>query len=141
MKQLNPYLNFPGTAEEALNFYKSVFGGEISEMNRFDSMPSGEGVPPLPEEYKNKVMHASFKADGIMFMVSDGMPGQPVTSGTAMSMSVGLDDPKETEDLFGKLSEGGKITMPLQDTFWGAKFGMFTDKFGINWMFNCDLKK
>ena len=141
MTQLNPYLNFPGTAGDAINFYKDILGLEVATLSRFGDVPADAGMPPVDEKYKQNVMHATLRGNGMEFMVSDGMPGQQVSAGSSMSMSMNMDDPKETEDLFNKLSEGGKITMPLQDTFWGAKFGMFTDKFGINWMFNCDLKK
>jgi PhnB protein len=90
---------------------------------------------------KQKIMHATLRGNGIEFMLSDAMQGQPAMSDSNISMSMNMDDPEETEELFNKLSAGGKITMPFQQTFWGAKFGMFTDKFGVNWMFNCDLKK
>jgi PhnB protein len=74
-------------------------------------------------------------------MVSDSMPGQPVTGGTNMSLSLNFDSVADIERVFGALSEGANITMPLQDTFWGARFGMLTDRFGINWMFNHDYQK
>jgi PhnB protein len=140
MKQLNPYLAFPGNAEEALNFYKDVFGGTIESLMRFDTMPADGGMQ-VPEDYKNKVLHSTFKADQMMFMASDSMPGQKVMGGDNVSMSVNMDKPEEVDMVFNKLAQGGKVTMPLANTFWGAYFGMLQDKYGINWMFNCDLKK
>ena len=134
MKQLNVYLAFPGTCEAALNFYKTCFGGEITSMQRF-----GDSPVESSEEHKQKIMHAEFKADGMFFMASDGMPGQPVPSGEMVTLSINLTDGAEQERIFNTLAEGGKVTMPLGETFWGAVFGMVTDKFGIPWMLNRDV--
>ncbi len=134
MKQLNVYLAFPGTCEAALNFYKTCFGGEITSMQRF-----GDSPVESSEEHKQKIMHAEFKADGMYFMASDGMPGQPVPSGEMVTLSINLTDGAEQERIFNSLAEGGKVTMPLGETFWGAVFGMVTDKFGIPWMLNRDV--
>ncbi len=134
MKQLNVYLAFPGTCEEALNFYKTCFGGEITSMQRF-----GDSPVESSEEHKQKIMHAEFKADGMYFMASDGMPGQPVPSGEMVTLSINLTDGAEQERIFNCLAEGGKVTMPLGGTFWGAVFGMVTDKFGIPWMLNREV--
>lgn len=131
MKQLNPYLAFAGTCREALNFYKDCLGGEILAMSTF-----GESPMPTSDETKDRVMHAEFKADGVYFMASDSMPDHPVQNGNSISMSLNFTDAQEQQDAFNKLSAGGQVTMPLQDTFWGATFGMLTDKFGINWMLN-----
>lgn len=134
MKQLNVYLAFPGTCEEALIFYKTCFGGEITSMQRF-----GDSPVESSEEHKQKIMHAEFKADGMYFMASDGMPGQPVPSGEMVTLSINLSDGAEQERIFNSLAEGGKVTMPLGETFWGAVFGMVTDKFGIPWMLNREV--
>jgi PhnB protein len=134
MKQLNVYLAFPGTCEAALNFYKTCFGGEITSMQRF-----GDSPVESSEEHKQKIMHAEFKADGMFFMASDGMPGQPVPSGEMVTLSINLTDGAEQERIFNTLAEGGKVTMPLGETFWGAVFGMVTDKFGIPWMLNREV--
>jgi PhnB protein len=136
--ELEPYLHFNGNCEEALNFYKGVFGGEITSINRFAGSPMESELPP---GYGNKVMHANFKAPGVNFMASDGMPGSNTAEGTRVSMSLGSNDVGESERVFNALAEGGKIAMPFQETFWGAKFGMLTDKFGIDWMVNCELKQ
>jgi len=132
MKNLGFYLTFPGNCEEALNFYKECLKGEIKNLQRFETAPM-----PVPDNYKKKIINAEFKAEGVFFMASDGMADQPPVIGNNISLSFNITDLKEQEELFNKLSKGGKITMPLQDTFWGARFGMLTDKFGINWMLNC----
>lgn len=134
--QLQPYLFFTGNCEEALNFYKGVFGGEIGEISRWKDMPSDAGGPPVTPENQNKVMHANFKSDAVAFMGADASPGKQYGEGP-ISLSLGLSDEAEAQRIFDALSKGGNVEMPLQDTFWGAKFGMFTDKFGIDWMINC----
>lgn len=135
MKQLNPYLTFGGTCREALAHYKESLGGEILSLQTFGESPSG--VPP---EFSNHVMHAEFRAGEMYFMASDGGPNHNAVSGNSITLSLNFDSLTEQETVFARLSAGGKITMPLQDTFWGAKFGMFTDKYGINWMLNCDVQ-
>lgn len=134
MKQLNVYLAFPGNCEEALHFYKDCLSGEITSLQRYGDTPV-----EASEEHKQRVMHAEFKADGIYFMASDSMPGQSVTPGEAVQLSINLTDATEQEAIFSKLSAGGRVDMPLQDTFWGARFGMLTDKYGIHWMLNREL--
>jgi len=133
---LSVYLHYPGNCEEALNFYKQGLGGEIEGLQYF-----AQSNMPVPDEYKNKVLHATFRFGNNLFMASDSLPGHPATAGSNFALSLDLEDLPQMETLFNKLSAGGKITMPLQDTSWGARFGMFTDAFGINWMLNCQLKK
>ena len=135
--QLEPYLFFDGDCEEALAFYKGVFGGEITSLNRFEGSPLAAQLPP---EYKKKVMHAAFKAAALRFMASDGMPGTARPEGSRIALSLGTRDAGVADEVFQKLAEGGAVTMPFQDTFWGAKFGMVIDKFGIEWMLNCEKK-
>ncbi|MEI6509150.1 MAG: VOC family protein [Bacteroidota bacterium] len=131
---LNPYLSFNGNCEEAINFYKGVFGGEITQLSRF-----GETSAPVPDDYKDNIMHIAYRFDDNTILASDLMPGSPFVIGNNFSLSVDVMQIMEMEKAFDKLAEGGKVTMPLQDTFWGARFGMLTDKFGVNWLFNCDL--
>lgn len=133
--ELEPYVYFHGDCEEALTFYAGVFGGEITSLHRFEGSPMETKVPL---EYKNKVMHASFRAPTLRFMACDGMPGTQ-DSGSRISLSLATRDLGEAERVFKALSEGGTVTMPLADTFWGAKFGMLTDRYGIDWMVNCEL--
>lgn len=134
--KLNPYLTFSGNAEEALNFYQSVLGGEISQLGRY-----GESPMPCEEADKQKIMHARFIFDNNLIMVSDGMKEHEISTNGNIQLAVDVPDPDEIETVFNKMSEGGTVTMPLTEQFWGAKFGMLKDKFGIRWMFNCDVKK
>ena len=135
MKSFNPYLTFDGTCRQAFELYKDAFNGEIVSIRT-----AGEsGMAKTPQE-KDQVIHGIFQAGSIFIMASDAM-GHPVNTGTNVSLNVNFESIEEQEKVFNKLSKGGNITMPLQDTFWGARFGMLTDKFGINWMFNCELKK
>ena len=134
--KLNPYIMFAGNAEEALNFYKDCFNGEIKGLNRFGGSPM-----ETTEEYKQKIMHASLAFGESVIMFSDGMPDEKFSTGGNVYLSVDVPEPEELEKVFNKIAEGGSVTMPLQDTFWGARFGMLKDKFGINWMFNCEKKK
>lgn len=134
MKQLNAYLGFNGNCEEALRFYKDAFSGEYNIM-RFSDTPQ-DGSYKTPPGYDNKVMHARFDGDGFFFMASDGMPGHEVKSGDQVNLNLDFSDMTDQERVFNKLSEGGNVIMPLADTFWGAKFGMLVDRFGISWMLN-----
>ena len=136
MEAIIPYLNFNGNAVEALDFYSKALNGEVVYKQTF-----GESPMESPESQKDKIMHASFKAGDLQFLVSDTMPGQPVTSGTNISLSLNFNDADEMNKTFAALSESGKVTMELQDTFWGARFGMLIDKYGFHWMFNHDYKK
>ncbi len=140
MTTINPYLTFNGNCEEAFNFYKSVFGGEFPYIGRFKDMPSQD---PIPENEAQRIMHVSLPVgDNTVLMGSDSLEsyGKKLQPGNNFSISVNTDTKEETERIFNGLSEGGNITMPLMDTFWGAYFGMFTDKFGIQWMISYDKK-
>ena len=134
--QLEPYLLFDGKCEEALSFYKQVFGGEIEGLSRWSEMPKDAGGPPVTAQTGNRVMHATFKAPGFSFMASDATPGKVYGEGP-ISLSIATSDVSEAERVFARLAEGGNVEMPLADAFWGAKFGMLTDKFGIDWMISC----
>ena len=126
--KIEAYLFFDGNCEEAFEFYKSVLGGEFDRKNYFH-----EGPMDIPEEMKNKIMHISLNLGDVVLMGSDGLQGQ---KGDNFSLSFYSDDPKEMEEMFNKMAEGGTITSPLENQFWGSKFGMLKDKFGINWMFS-----
>jgi PhnB protein len=134
--QLEPYLFFDGKCEEALNFYKAAFGGEVEGISRWSEMPKDAGGPPVTPETANRVMHASFKSAGVSFMASDATPGKIYGEGP-ISMSISSTDVAEAERVFNYLAAGGNVEMPMADMFWGAKFGMLTDKFGIDWMVSC----
>ena len=136
MDAIIPYLNFNGNASEALAFYSKVFDGKVIYQQSF-----GDAPMDIPPGYKDKVLHAMFQAGDLQFMVSDCMPNQPVTGGTNVSLSLNCPTVDDIEKKFSALAEGANITMALNDTFWGARFGMLTDKYGINWMFNHDYEK
>ncbi|HRI86333.1 MAG TPA: VOC family protein [Ignavibacteria bacterium] len=143
MTTVNVYLTFNGNCLEAFNFYKTVFGGEFPYVGTFGEMPSGEGMPPVPDSEKDKIMHISLpvsKETTIMGSDSSEAFGQSTVIGNNFSISINTDSKEEADRFFKGLSEGGKVTMPMSNTFWGAYFGMFTDKFGINWMVNTELK-
>ncbi len=139
MPVINPYLNFPGTTEEAFNFYKSVFGGEFAGgIYRFKDAPGAEN---LSEEDKNKVMHVSLPiGNGNVLMGTDALAsmGFKVEKGNNFYISISPDSREEADRLFNGLSVGGKVEMEMQDTFWGAYYGSLEDKFGIKWMINFD---
>ncbi|MGH8763460.1 MAG: VOC family protein [Nitrosospira sp.] len=137
MTTVNPYLTFDGNCEEAFNFYKSVFGGEFIPIVRIKDVPSEQ---PVPEGEGEKIMHVSLPiGQGTILMASDRPETfGPLTMGDNFSISINPESEEEATDLFNGLSVGGRVTMPLQKTFWNAYFGMFTDKFGIQWMVNYD---
>jgi PhnB protein len=143
MATVSTYLNFDGNCEEAFNFYKSVFGGEFTYIGRFEEMPPQEGMPPMSEADKNKIMHVGLPIGSTILMGSDvaGGWGPAFLQGNNFSVSIHPESKEEADTLFNSLSEGGQVTMPMADTFWGSYFGMFTDKFGINWMINLETQQ
>lgn len=129
--QLVPYLFLYGRAAEALEFYKGVFGGSY-EMMRVSDSPVAAQMPP---EAANSVMHASFTGDGVAFMVSDGREVKTVDPDAGnISLALQYDDGARGERIFNALSEGGKVSQPIDKAFWGGRFGMLVDKFGTEWM-------
>jgi len=136
MATLNPYLNFNGNTEEAFNFYRSIFGGDFYNVTRFKDTTMADQIPG---DAQDKIMHISLPiGNGNLLMATDAIEsmGQKLTNGNNYSLSLTTESEAETERLFHALSEGGKIDMPLEKAFWGAYFGMFHDKFGIQWMVN-----
>ena len=140
MATVNPYLTFHGQCEEAFKFYEAAFETKVPFWGRFGEMPPMEGMPPLAEAYQNQIMHVALPiSKETTLMGSDSLPGmREYKNGNDFSVSINTDSREEALNLFTKLSEGGKVTMELQDTFWGAYFGMWEDKFGILWMVNYD---
>jgi PhnB protein len=135
---VNPYLMFNGTCEEAFLFYKSVFGGDFPYIGKFKDAPAEEGEV-LSEEALNKIMHVSLPIGNSILMGSDTHPRYgDVGFGDNFSVSVNAESREDADKIFNGLSAGGKVEMPLDDTFWGSYFGMFKDKFGINWMVSFD---
>lgn len=142
--QLVPYLNFAGNCKEALGLYSDALNGKIEYHMLYSEQQ--DICKNLPANWHNKIMHAVFRAGEIFFMASDIMEGDNgscgvnklVPEGSPVALSLNFDDENKQTEVFNKLAHGGNIIMPLQDTFWGARFGMLTDKFGIRWMFNYD---
>ena len=140
MKALTPYLNFEGNAREAMEFYQSCFGGELN-ISTFGeapqgSCPGGDGG----EEMKDKVMHACLTCGDLILMASDTPQGAP-KKGDSVHLSVNCESREQTEKIFKALGEGGNVTMPLGDMFWGAYFGMLVDKYGFHWMLHQDTQQ
>jgi len=134
--KLNPYISFKGNAQEAMEFYKTVFGGKLT----MSSFKEG-GMPHDPSE-ADKIMHAMLQADnGILLMASDKPANMPMQEGSQISISLSGDDETELKGYWEKLSQGGKVAMPMEKAPWGDQFGMLTDKFGIEWLVNIAAKK
>ena len=133
---LNTYLTFDGNCREAFEFYRSVFGGEFIVLTTFADGPDDMGVP---DDAKDGVMHVSLPVGASVLMGSDNTDsGPPLVAGNNFSISIDGDSREHCDELFAKLSAGGSVTMPMQETFWGSYFGTFADKFGINWMVSVD---
>ena len=146
MARVSTYLNFPHHTEEAFNFYKSIFGGEFGGdgFNRFSDIPPADGQPPVNEEAKNLVMHVELPILGGHMLMGTDAPesmGFKVNPGNNVHINLEPDTRSETKRLFEALSAGGIVTMDLQDMFWGAYYGSCTDKYGVQWMFNCSEKQ
>jgi PhnB protein len=145
MASVSTYLNFPRNTEEAFGFYKSVFGGEFfgNGIMRFGDIPAGPDAPPVAEEDKNLVMHVELRILNSHSLMGTDAPesmGFKLVNGNSVYINLQPDTRKETQELFAKLSAGGKVTMELQDMFWGDYFGSCTYKYGTQWMFNCNEK-
>ncbi|TCP28750.1 PhnB protein [Scopulibacillus darangshiensis] len=129
--QATPYLIFDGNARDALEYYKDVFDGEISDVQTY-----GEADFPTPPEAAEKIIHGRFKKGDFLVMVSDTFPGKPVQFGNNISLALELENEEEIQALYDALSQQGSVHMELQDTFWGAKYAKVQDKFGITWDLN-----
>jgi len=139
MSRINTYLSFNGNAAEAFNFYKSAIGGEFERIQYFRDLPDHQ----VTEAEKNRIMHVALPVGDNLLMGCDTSEafGNTVRMGSNFSISFSADSKDHADRLFSSLSEGGKISMPMNDTFWGAYFGMLIDKFGINWMIDFDYAK
>jgi len=140
MTTVNTYLTFKGNCEVAFNFYKEAFGGEFSFLGRFDNIPKDDPNNNIDESEKDKIMHISLPIGNTILMGSDvgGEWAKEVTVGNNFSVSINTDSKDEADRLFKELSVNGKVTMPMDNTFWGSYFGMFFDQFGIQWMVSAD---
>ena len=146
--QLNHYLNFNGTAESAFEFYRAIFGGEFAMLSRYGDLPN-ENSASLSDAEKNAILHISLPINAHTVLMASDINEQfcaqrniPFTQGTNHYISINLDahEQDEAHRLFDALSQNGAVEMPLEETFWGALYGAFTDQFCIQWMINCQLK-
>lgn len=138
MTTIGTYLNFDGTCEEAFNFYQKTFGGTFDHIARFKDMPASE-EHSMSEEDLNKIMHISYTIGNTVLMGSDigGEWSEKFILGNNFSIAISTPTTEEADRIFEQLSQDGIIKMPLAKMFWGEYYGMFTDKFGINWMISC----
>ena len=134
MKAFQPYLNFDGKTREAMAFYQQCLGGQLDIQTYADTHAAKPGS-------EDRVIHARLSNGSAVLMASDSPVGMAVKHGNGVYVNVDCDSVEEIERIFKAMSVGANVTAPLADQFWGARFGMLTDKFGLNWMFNCELKK
>jgi PhnB protein len=132
--QLNPYLTFNGQCEAAFKFYERVLGAKIEASTTFAGTPAEQQVPA---EWRNKIIHARLTVGDQVLMASDAPPDR-YEKPKGISISLQIKDPKEAEQKFNALAENGQVQMPIQETFWAARFGALVDQFGIPWMINCE---
>ena len=139
VKSINPYLNFQGECEEAFKLYKSVFGGEFTMLQKFSEAPKEAGMPPMKGD---GILHVTLKfGDNILIGSDAPIEMVKIKEGNNFNVSITAESEKEVDKIFNGLSKGGKVGMKLGKTFWGAYFGMCTDKFGINWMVSYEYPK
>jgi PhnB protein len=137
--KVNPYLNFNGATQEAFNFYKSIFGGEFTSVQRFKDMPPSK--KPIPEGERERIMHIALAIGSDTVLMGSDISksmGHSLTQGNSIYISLHTETLEDAQRLFKGLSAGGKVEMPLEKMFWGAYFASFRDKFGILWMINFD---
>jgi PhnB protein len=132
--ELEPYIFFNGNCEEALNYYKKIFGGEVTSISRWKDAPPEMGISE--DGLGDRIMHANFKSPSLNLMGADARPTTQYGDGR-ISLSLSTTDEGEARRVFDKLAEGGNVEMPLEKQFWGGLFSMLTDKYGVDWMINC----
>jgi len=132
--QINSYLLFDGTCEEAFKFYEKLLGGKIEDLLTHEGTPAACQVPP---EWQKKILHARMTIGNAVLMASDAPPGR-YSKPHGFSVNIGVNSVNEAERIFSALAEHGTVHMPLGETFWAERFGMLTDRFGIPWMLNCE---
>ena len=132
--QLNPYVSFKGQCEAAFKFYEQCLGGKIMGMHTYGQTPMADQVPAA---WRNKIIHASLMVGDKVLMGGDPPP-EHYEQPRGFSVSLSFDNPAEAERVFHAMSQNGTLRMPIQETFWASRFGMFVDQFGIPWMVNCE---
>lgn len=135
MKEIVPYLIFNGNCREAMTFYKECLDADL-DLSPVEGSPAEKD---MPEAFRDHIMHAVLQKNNCRIMASDDLTGGTTAQGESVWLSIDCESAEEVEKYYNRISGGGQITMPLQDTFWNARFGMVKDKYGINWMFNYDL--
>ncbi|WP_314590997.1 VOC family protein [Paenibacillus terrigena] len=129
-----PYINLDGQCADAVAFYEKALQAKVKGIMRFGDMPNEDH--PIPDEAKNRVMHAAIEIDGTTIMFSDTFPGQPFTYGDQLSIAIVTNDMERLKSIYHALADGGQVIMELQKTFWSPLYGMVKDKFGIQWQLN-----
>ena len=132
-----PYLVLNGNGQEAVKFYEHALDAKVISVQTFGDMP---GKSDLPEEAKNRVLNAQLKVGDVHLMLSDNFPGNPYQLGDQVTIAISISDVEKSKEVFGKLEDGGKVIMPLQETFWSPSYGQVTDKFGITWQVSTEPK-
>jgi PhnB protein len=135
-----PYLVTNGNGQEAVEFYKNAFGAEVISLQTFGEMPPNPEYP-LPEEAKDRVLNAQLKIGNASLMLSDTFPGNPYQLGSQVTIAIMVNDAAEAKEIFEKLQVDGKVTMPMQATFWSPAYGQVTDKFGVEWQVSTENEK
>lgn len=135
MLRITPYITFKGNCREAIEFYKSALGAEVSFVQTFGESPMPDMGAP------QNIMHSTLQIGDSTVMMSDDPNPQAAAGGGDISLAIGLNDPERAKEVFGNLAKGGSVIMALEKTFWAEAFGMLTDKFGVKWMINCDAPK
>lgn len=133
--QFHTYLSFDGTCEAAFTFYAGLFGGKLAALMRFGEMPGDQ----TPAPFRDRVMHARLELAGHVLMGTDATPDCPHRAVQGSHVVVDLDTPEEAERVFAALAQGGRVEMPIQQTFWAQRYGIVVDRFGVPWMVNCNL--
>jgi PhnB protein len=135
-----PYLVTNGNGQEAVKFYQEALGAEVVSLQTFGDMPPNPEYP-LPEEAKNRVLNAQMDIGNAKLMLSDTFPGHPFQLGSQVTIALMVDNASEAKEIFEKLQVEGKVSMPLQETFWSPAYGQVTDKFGVEWQVSTEMKK
>lgn len=129
---INPYLVLDGNGQEAVKFYENALDAKVEILQTFGEMPENPEFS-IPVDVKDRVLHAHLKVGSTDLMISDTFPGQPCQIGSQVTIAIRINDVEKSKEVFEKLQEGGRVVMPLQETFWSPSYGQVIDKFGVEW--------